>query len=124
MFQLFDGGLVPGGGGGGMFQLFDGGLVPGGGGGGAPGAHPLSNSPGGGGGAARGPMRGLGGLGGANILGPELFLQACLSSLPGGGAGAGPSPNSAIRDMYSSSMAVFGPSLQPPAFLPIQSLAI
>lgn len=109
-----------------MFQLLDGGFVPGGGGGGAPGAQPLSNSPGGGGGAARGPIRGLGGLGGVNILGPELFLQACLSSLllGGGAAGAGPSPNSAIRDMYSSSMAVFGPSLQPPDFLPMQSLAI
>ena len=70
------------GGGGGIFQPPpDGGLVPGGGGGGPPEFQLLSKSPGGGGGADRGPIRGLGALGGANILGAELFRQCCLSSL-------------------------------------------
>ena len=91
---------------------------------------------GGGGGPDRGPIKGLGALGGApNILPgpPELLRQFCLSSLlllgpppellgAGGGVGAGPSPSSAMRDMYSSSIAVFGPSFQAPVFLPIQSL--
>lgn len=102
------------------------GLVPGGGGGGALDDHPLlSKSPGGGGGADRGPIKGRGGRWGLNMRGPPPVLcrQACLSSLAGGGAG--PSPNSAIRDMYSSSIADLGPdSFHPPDFLPKQSLAM
>ena len=97
--------------------------MPGGGGGGAGPPQELSYSPGGGGGADLGPpISGLGGLGGPpNVLFPPevLLRQACLSSLGGGG----PSPNSAMRDMYSSSIAVLG-SFQPPPFLPIQSFAM
>ena len=80
----------------------------------------------------------LGGPGARNILWPpppELFrCQGFFSSLfeeeeeeedeevPGG---AGPSPNSAIKDIYSSSIAFLEPpEFHSPVFLPIQSLAI